>query len=500
MTAAAARRVPPHNLDAEQGLLGAMLLDRRVRESALLELDVADFYAPAHGHTFDAVASLVAEDVTPDPVLVADRLRRSGRDEPGVAMLTDWMAEAPVSSTAASYIGVIRSDAGLRRKLGWALEAAEALYAGRDPGVMPEDLVRVSSDGSAVSWGPVDLAAVLAEGRPEIRPEWLVRQDGQAMLYPGKVHAFNGESESGKTWLALIAVCHAVRCGEDALIVDFEDDEYTAVGRLAAIGLDADDLAHVIYVRPEEALSDASRARLTGALDGRRVAVAVLDGVAEALTQNGWDENSAPDVLRFFEALPRWLARQGAAVAMIDHVVKDKEKQDRYGRGTGAKLAGVDVTYKVETIAPFGRGKSGRSRVLVMKDRLGWVRRFAGSNKVVAELTMVSDMDGHHVTPELRAPVVAVDEKFRPTGYMEKVSRLLEGAAEQFTGNQIRKLVPGNDTAITKAVACLIAEGYVKAVPGPRGAVFHEIVRPFRENAPEVSGLDCVDDEGGLDG
>ena len=46
-------RVPPHNLAAEESLLGAMLLSRDAVSAASMVCAAADFYKPAHGHIFD---------------------------------------------------------------------------------------------------------------------------------------------------------------------------------------------------------------------------------------------------------------------------------------------------------------------------------------------------------------------------------------------------------------------------------------------------------------
>ena len=62
-------RVPPHNLDAEESLLGAMLLSRDAIAAALECCVAEDFYKPAHGHVFAAVTSLycAASPPTPSP-------------------------------------------------------------------------------------------------------------------------------------------------------------------------------------------------------------------------------------------------------------------------------------------------------------------------------------------------------------------------------------------------------------------------------------------------
>ncbi len=54
-------RIPPHNLEAEESLLGAMLLSRDAIAAGMERCTADDFYKPAHSHGFDAVVSLYAK-------------------------------------------------------------------------------------------------------------------------------------------------------------------------------------------------------------------------------------------------------------------------------------------------------------------------------------------------------------------------------------------------------------------------------------------------------
>ena len=72
-------RVPPHNLEAEESVLGALLLSREaIGTVSELGLTPEDFYRPAHRHIYDAVRSLYASAGPVDVVTVADELRRHG--------------------------------------------------------------------------------------------------------------------------------------------------------------------------------------------------------------------------------------------------------------------------------------------------------------------------------------------------------------------------------------------------------------------------------------
>src|SRR6201987_2385938 len=129
-------RVPPHNLDAEQSLLGAMLLARDAIAAAVETCTADEFYKPAHGHVFDAVTTLYSRGEPADPVTVADELSRAGLLEPvgGLAKLISLQADTPATTNAARYARIVEEHALLRRLIAVAGEIAEMGYS------VPEDV------------------------------------------------------------------------------------------------------------------------------------------------------------------------------------------------------------------------------------------------------------------------------------------------------------------------------------------------------------------------
>ena len=74
----ASGRVPPHNLEAEESLIGAMFLSRDAITAAVeAHVETSDFYKPAHGHIYEAIQSLHGQGEPADPVTVAEELRRA---------------------------------------------------------------------------------------------------------------------------------------------------------------------------------------------------------------------------------------------------------------------------------------------------------------------------------------------------------------------------------------------------------------------------------------
>ena len=131
-------RVPPHDLHAEESLLGAMMLEAEAIATAAGLLRADDFYKPAHAHIFDAIHALYAAGQPVDPVTVADELRRNGllTTVGGHQVLVDIMASTPATTNAAGYARIVEEHALLRRLIGVAGEIAEIGYG------MPEDIAK----------------------------------------------------------------------------------------------------------------------------------------------------------------------------------------------------------------------------------------------------------------------------------------------------------------------------------------------------------------------
>jgi replicative DNA helicase len=135
-----ATRVPPHNLDAEASLLGALLLSRDALTAvAETGISASDFYKPAHQHVYEAIRVLASVGEPVDAVTVAEELRRNGLlDEMGgPTTLLDLQAATPAISNAARYARIVQDTALLRRLIGVASELAELAYD------EPDDVVKV---------------------------------------------------------------------------------------------------------------------------------------------------------------------------------------------------------------------------------------------------------------------------------------------------------------------------------------------------------------------
>jgi hypothetical protein len=331
------------------------------------------------------------------------------------------------------------------------------------------------------SWEPVDVAEVLAALASGAvvgpQPTMLLRVDGAALLYPGEMHQIAAEPESGKSWIALSECARLIAEGKRVLYVDFEDGAAAILGRLLALG--ADDAAigeRFTYVRPDERMPAAALAQI---LERGPFAFAVLDGMTEAYTMLGLSGGDNDDVAEFLHALPRQIARSGAAVLLIDHVVKDKESRGRFPIGGQHKLAGVTASYSVQTITQPNRSQAGMLKIRVEKDRPGHVREREGSGKVIALARIEPSDGGRTVVVRLDMPDDSVGDEtgWRPTVLMERVSLVLEGTPGM-SKRAIRDAVVGKATNVDRALGHLIEDGYVR-VEEQGQTTRHHVVRAY---------------------
>ncbi|CAB4712938.1 unannotated protein [freshwater metagenome] len=139
-------RVPPHNLEAEESLLGAMLLSRdAISVATETRVETSDFYKPAHAHIYDAILALYALGEPVDPVTVAEELRRVDLIDAlgGRATLLRLQAQTPASANAVHYAKIVNELALLRRLIAVAGDIAEMGYT--DTGEVIETLDRAES-------------------------------------------------------------------------------------------------------------------------------------------------------------------------------------------------------------------------------------------------------------------------------------------------------------------------------------------------------------------
>jgi replicative DNA helicase len=110
-------RIPPHNLDAEQSVLGAMLESKEAIANVVEVVQAEDFYKPAHVEIYEAILALYGRGEVPDAITCAEELSRRGSlDQIGGKPYIYGLLEAyPTASSAGYYARIVEEHALLRR-------------------------------------------------------------------------------------------------------------------------------------------------------------------------------------------------------------------------------------------------------------------------------------------------------------------------------------------------------------------------------------------------
>ena len=232
------------------------------------------------------------------------------------------------------------------------------------------------------SWQGADIAAAFASGLALPPTTLLERKDGFPLFYSGKLNSLIGESESGKTWVALLAVVQEIKKSHKVIFIDYEDSLIAVLVRLVNMGLTQVELSnYFMYIKPEVAITDADKALLEQ--PARESTLVVIDGVTEVMSIENLDSNAMEQVAKFYKNIPKWFAQLGPGVVLIDHVTKSNDNRGTFAIGSQHKKAGIDgASYTVTKDWDFARGKHGRAYLKIAKDKNGAVRAKADKGEV----------------------------------------------------------------------------------------------------------------------
>ncbi|MGI9951650.1 replicative DNA helicase [Moorellaceae bacterium AZ2] len=123
-------RLPPHSLEAEQSVLGAILLDREALLMAGEILRVEDFYREAHRLIYRTILDLESRGEVVDLLTVTEELKRKGELEAvgGASYLTHLTTVVPSVANAGHYARIVSQKAALRQLIQAATRIAEKAY------------------------------------------------------------------------------------------------------------------------------------------------------------------------------------------------------------------------------------------------------------------------------------------------------------------------------------------------------------------------------------
>ena len=286
-------REPPHSIEAEQSVLGGLLLDNsRWRDAATL-LSAAEFYRQEHGAIFTAISAVIGAGEPADVITVFEYLKERGRGHAlgGLVYLNSLAQSVPSASNMRRYSEIVRDHAILRRVIAICdAVASEAFSArGKSPAQIIVDMseklsvLAALANAHKVSSG-IDAADLLEREMPE--PGFICEPfigEGLTVLA--------GPPKTGKTTLVrqlVHAASHGVpflgeQCRQaDVLFLSLEEGARLMKKKLRAMSIQSDELRGVrLEFEWPQASEGVDRIRewLKGRTSGRPVLV-VIDSLA----------------------------------------------------------------------------------------------------------------------------------------------------------------------------------------------------------------------------
>ena len=110
-------KLPPQNIEAEQSILGALLLDKEAWDQVSDIISAEDFYRPAHQKLFSAISHLQRNNTEVDIITVPDYLKSKGEFElVGSDYIIQLVQNTITTANIATYASIVR-DRSLLRKL-----------------------------------------------------------------------------------------------------------------------------------------------------------------------------------------------------------------------------------------------------------------------------------------------------------------------------------------------------------------------------------------------
>jgi hypothetical protein len=366
------------------------------------------------------------------------------------------------------------------------MSAKSAIYPEDDDWEAGAD--KAADKGEPTTWEPQDLGPYLRGEIEQPHPTLgLVRSDGARLIYPGLEHAVIGETESGKTWLALASVAAELRAGNNVVYIHFEEpDPVSTIERLRMLQIFDDDIIakHLRFVAPAQAV----RPEWLAPLLEPAPTLVIHDGVNEAMALLGAEIKAAEGAAEFRRRMITPFLRVGAATLGCDHLPMgaDPSRRDAYGSvHKGNALNGARIL--LENTKPFGRGMRGVSHVFITKDRPGYLRlqgrptdtpgkTFMGTLTVDAE-TLTAECPLQFWAP--KAEDIKAEEKATIAPDLAPIVYEVIVAAPERTVESRRRLFARmrdaghcfRDVDINRATEDLLVSGQLEEVAGKNRAI-----------------------------
>ena len=252
-------KVPPHSIQAEQSVLGGLMLDNQTWDSVADKVGENDFYRRDHKLIFRAIAQLAEKQEPFDVVTLSEVLESRGelQDAGGLAYLGLLAAETPSAANIVSYANIVRDRSVLRQLIHIGTEISDSAFSteGRETAELLENAERkvfeIAEQRQKGQGGFSSIKSLLAKAVDKI--EMLYEQDGDITgastgftdldektsgLQPADLIIVAGRPSMGKTTIAMnMAENVALKSGMPVAVFSMEmPGEALAMRMMSSLG------------------------------------------------------------------------------------------------------------------------------------------------------------------------------------------------------------------------------------------------------------------------
>ncbi|TLX46891.1 replicative DNA helicase [Pseudoalteromonas phenolica] len=234
-------KVPPHSIEAEQSVLGGLMLDNQAFDRVAELVVSQDFYTRTHKLIFEAMERLVEQSQPIDLITISESLEKNNQLSTigGFAYLAEIAKNTPSAANIDAYASIVRERAVVREMIGVANEIAEAGFnpEGRDShellDLAESKVFKIAEQRTKSTEGPQSIHSILEKTVDKIEELYQSPQDGvtgvssgyndldqmTAGLQPSDLIIVAARPSMGKTTFAMNLAEHAAMTQDKPVLI-----------------------------------------------------------------------------------------------------------------------------------------------------------------------------------------------------------------------------------------------------------------------------------------
>lgn len=393
-------RRPPHSLEAEQSLLGGLLIDNAAYAKVVDQIAAGDFYHHAHKLIFGAIAQLIAERKPADVVTVFEQLGDLAEEAGGLKYINAVAQGVPSAASVPRYAEIIVERAARRAVIAAATITIEQAFSTEGTAAQLVDEAKgafnkIAEQRKLASASRIPLLRPSELHAHATSTQWLIKH----VIPADSVGMIFGASQAFKSFVAIDAACHVVhgmpwlgKRTRKGPVVYIAAEGGAGIWKRVQAWHKArgipfnDDVDFFVIPMAVELRAEAWRVVEAVQALGITPAMVVVDTVSQTYTG---EENSASDMAAYLRELGnRFRALWHCAVALLHHTGHNATERPR---GSSAILANLDWAHGV-----FRDEKEMMATVTNPKQKD--VEPFADKTFSLTVQTIGTDEDGDKVT------------------------------------------------------------------------------------------------------